>query len=621
MCGIAGILTFGFDAEGIDRERLLRMSDAIAHRGPDDEGLWTDRSPGAACGLAARRLAVTDPGPASAQPFRYMDRYIVVHNGEVYNHKELKRLLQQDGCPICTDSDTEVVASAYHRFGASCVEHFDGQFAFAVWDNERKSLFCARDRFGEKPFFHHFDESTHTLSFASELKALWAAGVPRRMRPASMLHFLTLGITSHPLFPELTFFEDVFQLPPAHTLTFHEGMEAPVVERYWDIDKETLRDISEKEAVSHFHELYDRSVRSRIPLDSPWGLMLSGGIDSSSIAAVCHRHSASERSAGSFSASFPGFGKDESPLIRSVALKTGFRPLLVVPDAEGLVEHIETVARHQEEPFGSAGVYAQWEVHRMAKREGVKVLLDGQGADEVLGGYTRYVHWHLQERLRQEKRKVIDEEARALRENGFLEEWGWKNRLASRWPGTAAAWLERKATRTHIRNADIEPGFRDEHSGAGFIHKPLVRRLNDILHFDACMGALQTLLRYADRNAMAHGIEARLPFLSHELVEFLFSLPSDFKIRGGWTKWILRRSFNDFVPAEVSERKGKTGFEPPQQDWMNHEKVRTEIIAARRKLVDAKMLHPSVLKRPLDPQPAYSEDNRDWRYWNASLFL
>jgi asparagine synthase (glutamine-hydrolysing) len=621
MCGIAGMLPLGDDAEWTGLERLRRMSDALAHRGPDDEGLWTDESPDSKCGLAARRLAVTDPGPASAQPFRYMDRYVVVHNGEVYNRRELKSILQKEGCPFRTDSDTEVVAAAYHRFGDSCVDRFDGMFAFAVWDERSKRLFCARDRFGEKPFFHHFDSSTRTLSFASEMKALWAAGIPRRMRPASMLHFLTLGITSHPLFPELTFFEDVFQLPAAHTLTFGEGMEAPVLKRYWDLDKETIRDISETEAIAQFRRLLEESVRRRIPSDSPWGLMLSGGMDSSSIAALCNRIAVSVSSGGSFSASFPGFGKDESSIIRSVAEKTGFRPQLAVPDADGLLEHIGTIARHQEEPFGSAGVYAQWEVHRMAKREGVKVLLDGQGADEVLGGYTRYVHWHLQERLRQVKREAVDEEARTLISNGFLEGWDWKNRLAARFPGMAAAWLERKAGKKHRRNADIDPGFRDSHSGAGFIHKPLVRRLNDILYFDACMGALQTLLRYADRNAMSHGIEVRLPFLSHELVEFIFSLPSEWKIRGGWTKWILRQSLNDAISAEVSERKGKTGFEPPQADWMRHERIQAEIGKARQRLVDAKMLHPSVLKRPLESQPAYSEDNRDWRYWNASLFL
>jgi asparagine synthase (glutamine-hydrolysing) len=621
MCGIAGMLTLGGGSAGIDRERLRRMSDSLAHRGPDDEGLWTGESPDLKCGLAARRLAVTDPGPASAQPFLYMDRYVVVHNGEIYNHRELKRLLEEEGCPFRTDADTEVVAAAYHRFGDSCVDRFDGMFAFALWDMEQKRLFCARDRFGEKPFYHHFDSSTRTLSFASEMKALWAAGLPRRMRPASMLHFLTLGITSHPLFPELTFFKDIFQIPPAHTLTFGEGMEAPVWERYWDLDKETVSDITEAEAVSRFRELLEESVRRRIPSGSPWGLMLSGGMDSTSIAALCQRLSASGSSMGNFSASFPGFKKDESLLIRSVAEKTGFRPRMAVPDADGLLEHIGTIARHQEEPFGSAGVYAQWVVHRMAKREGVKVLLDGQGADEVLGGYTRYVHWQLQERLRQVKREAVDEEARALISNGFLEGWDWKNRLAARFPGMAAAWLERKAGKKHRRNADIERGFLESHSGAGFIHKPHVRRLNDILYFDACMGPLQTLLRYADRNAMAHGIEVRLPFLSHGLVEFLFALPSDLKIRGGWTKWILRQSIKGLIPPEVSEQKGKTGFEPPQADWMGHEKIRAEIGKGRQHLVDAGMLHSSVLKRPLDPQPAYAEDNRDWRYWNASLFL
>ena len=619
MCGIAGILSLGNPSEGLDLERLRRMSAALAHRGPDDEGLWVEEGLQPRCGLAARRLAITDPGPASAQPFTYLDRYVVVHNGEIYNHADLRVLMELEGLPFRTGSDTEVVAAAYHHYGPVCVERFDGMFAFAVWDRERQTLFCARDRFGEKPFFHHHDHASGNLLFASEMKALWAAGAPKKVRPASMLHFLTLGITSHALLPELTFYEEVFQIPPAHTLTLSADHPTPVLERYWDLDKETLRDIGDEEALSLFRSLLQESVLKRIPQESPWGIMLSGGMDSSSIAALCGLGSNTDKRVDSFSASFPGFGKDETDIIRSVTGKTGFNPKTTPPDAEGMLENIRAVAFHQEEPFGSAGVYAQWEVHRLARLDGVKVVLDGQGADEVMGGYTRYVHWHLQESLR--KGVDVREEAQALIGNGFLEEWGWKNRLAARWPGMAAAWLQRKARRIHEGNRDIDPGFLDRHSGADFIHKPFVRSLNDILYFDACMGALQTLLRYADRNAMSHGIEARMPFLSHRLVEFLFSLPSQLKIRDGWTKWILRQSLADVLPEDVTARKGKTGFEPPQADWMRHEKAQSEVREARMKLVDAGMLKPSVLKRPLDPQSAYSGDNRDWRYWNASLFL
>jgi asparagine synthase (glutamine-hydrolysing) len=282
---------------------------------------------------------------------------------------------------------------------------------------------------------------------------------------------------------------------------------------------------------------------------------------------------------------------------------------------------MDELARHQEEPFTSSSVYAQYAVYGLAKEKNIKVLLDGQGADEILGGYTKYTHWYLQECLAKKQFGLVKQESAALQENGFLEHWGIRNYIAAFFPGITAGRLERKSAKILSSDPYIDQRFRDDNSGGGFIFKPEVEKLNDILYYDTCMGGLQTLLRYADRNAMAHGREVRMPFLQHELVSFIFSLPSNMKIKNGFTKWILRQSYRSSLPEIIHSRKGKTGFEPPQKSWMQEDAVQRQIRQARQKLVDAGMLNPSVLKKPINPQPAYASGNEDWRHWNASLFL
>ena len=453
------------------------------------------------------------------------------------------------------------------------------------------------------------------------MKAIWAAGVQRKIKPQFLLHFLSLGITQHPQFPELSFYEDIFQLPPAHKLIYTSLSHSLNITRYWDLDKETIIDISEAEAITEFTRLFENAIQKRLNSDVAIGTSLSGGLDSSCIVAACSRQGKTAFSHTSFSAIFPGFEKDESDFIRLIEERYSLDTHFVSPDPEGLVTNIHELAFHQEEPFTSSSVYAQYAVYALAKEKNIKVLLDGQGADEILAGYTKYTHWYLQECLAKKQFGLVKQEAAALQENGFLEHWGIRNYIAAYFPGITASRLERKSAKILSSDPYIDQRFRDDNSGGGFIFKPVVEKLNDILYYDTCMGGLQTLLRYADRNAMAHGREVRMPFLQHELVSFIFSLPSSLKIKNGFTKWILRQSYRSSIPEKIYSRKGKTGFEPPQKSWMQDDAVQQQIRQARQKLVDAGMLNPSVLKKPINPQPAYASGNEDWRHWNASLFL
>ena len=616
MCGIAGIIGNARHSGLCSRERLQAMTDSLRHRGPDGEGHFLEHSDNTTIALGSRRLAIVDPGSASDQPLHYLDRYVIVHNGEIYNASEIRQVLVIAGLSFRSVGDAEVIAAAFHQWGDECVHQFNGMFAFAIWDRETGSLFCARDRFGEKPFHFYYDETEGIFYFASEMKALWAAGIPREPLHQAFLHFLTLGITQHPDLPELTFYKNILRLPPAHTLIFQPGINSLSIYRYWDLDKQSQPAISVSEALDQFNALFISSVNMRLTADARIGIALSGGIDSACIAVR-----SKNRVADTVSAIFPGFKHDEAERISRMASLCGMDARTVQPSAELLLGSMNKLVKHQEEPVGSAGILAQYAVHRLAAEQGIRVLLDGQGADEIIGGYDRYTQWYLLEVTRSKGWKAACAEAKTFAEHSFLPSWDWRNRVAALSPGVTAAWLEKKARQTHSRLDEIDQQYREQYDGAGFIRKPLVESLNDILYSDTMLGPLQTLLRYADRNAMAHGVETRFPFLDHRLVELIFALPPDLKFRNGFTKWILRENYRSCIPEDILWRNGKTGFEPPQFEWMSDVRIQKEIKKAHEKLVDLKILDPRVRRRQVIPCHAYARDNRDWRYWVAAQFL
>ncbi|HEX8358088.1 MAG TPA: asparagine synthase (glutamine-hydrolyzing), partial [Segetibacter sp.] len=380
MCGIAGIL---LDSGNVSVPQLRKMTDAIAHRGPEGDGFWINAT--GETGFGHRRLSILDVSAAGAQPMHYQNRYTITYNGEIYNYRELKDQLVKKGYAFASQSDTEVLLAAYACYGKECLQHFDGMFAFAIWDEEEKSLFCARDRFGEKPFYYCYSPRKRQLLFASEMKALWAAGVPKTPDGEMLLRYISVGWVQNPVNKEQTFFEDILSLPPSHYLWYRFATnDTPTLEvrNYWDIDKETqtgkLDDLKEK-----FLSLFTTSVKRRLRSDVPLGSSLSGGLDSSSIVAIIAGLPAGTNRQKTFSAIFPGFNKDESKEIRLVAERFAIDNFTFTPTANGLIDDFEKLMYHQEEPFQSASIYAQFKVYELAKQRGVTVILDGQGADET----------------------------------------------------------------------------------------------------------------------------------------------------------------------------------------------------------------------------------------------
>lgn len=618
MCGIAGIIqsfTANNKNEAWSIQHVKSMMDALGHRGPDGEGLWSN--PKANALLGHRRLAIIDLTSTGAQPMHYLKRYTIVHNGEIYNYPELKETLQKAGYKFRSFSDTEVILAAYDLHKERCLQLFDGMFSFAIWDEKEQVLFAARDRFGEKPFYYH--EAGGQFIFASEMKALWAAGIEKKPEEKMLLNYLTLGYVQNASDNELTFYKDIYSLPPAHYLIYRPGMKASVLHKYWKLDKEAKIQISPATAIEKFKQLLLTSVTRRMRSDVPVGSSLSGGLDSSSIIAMTEQLNPSG-SNSTFSAVFPGFEKDESPFIQEVTNRYGLKNFTVNPAPSQLLDDFEKLCYHQEEPFSSSSIYAQYKVFELAAGRQVKVLLDGQGADETLAGYHKYIHWYLQELISHNKFSRAKKERLAFEKNGIHIPWGVKNYIAALMPGHAAILLEKKEYHKTISHPFIDHDFLKYARGKEWegIHKPIVTKLNDILNFNCMENGLEELLRFADRNSMAHGVEVRLPFLNHELVQFVFSLPSKYKIHDGWTKWILRKTMEPVLPEKIVWRKDKTGYEPPQKQWMQDPMMQDRMHEAKKKLVANKILNPKILDKKPEPRAAHDPDNFDWRYLSAA---
>jgi asparagine synthase (glutamine-hydrolysing) len=401
MCGIAGIVS----ANGFDPQHLVDATHLVKHRGPDGYGfayfclspdcrgqviLNEDRVPAerAIVGLGHRRLAILDLSPSGSQPMQTRDGMLtVVFSGEIYNYLEIREELKGLGCVFRTGTDTEVVLQAYRRWGHECLQRFNGMWSFAVWDSRRQRLFCARDRFGIKPFYYYGD--SERFLFASEIKQLLHfSDVPRRMNAARVWDYVEFGILSH---GEETLFQDIRELRGGHSLTLDmtSGNMSPVIDRYWDLELRSSSELSEEAARERFLETFKDAVRIRLRSDVPVGSCLSGGLDSSSIVAVA-RELANHDNFHTFSACFDDPRLDERPYIEEAVSATQVKPHFVFPGVTEFRESLERLLWHQDEPIAGSSVFAQEAVMERARGEGVPVLLDGQGGDETLCGYRKF---------------------------------------------------------------------------------------------------------------------------------------------------------------------------------------------------------------------------------------
>jgi asparagine synthase (glutamine-hydrolysing) len=587
MCGIAGIYNFG---GAVDPSDLRLMTRAIEHRGPDGEGIWRNAS--GRVGLGHRRLAIIDLSRLGAQPMHYGDRYTVTLNGEIYNYIELREELIEKGYRFVSQSDTEVLLAAYQEYGVEALDRLDGMFAFAIWDETEQKLFCARDRFGEKPFFY-FHAPGKIFAFASEIKSLFAFGAPRNVNNRMLFKYLAYDVVEDLRAKSETFYEKISKLEAGNYILI-DNRGNLTKRRYWAIPEiEIDRRISFEDACDRFRELFTQSVRRRLRSDVAVGTSLSGGLDSSSVlCAISKLLNGSGQVQKTFSARFHDAALDEGDYMRLAAQAANARAHFTWPDAGTFVENIDEIFRHQEEPFGGASIIAQWEVMKLARQEQVTVLLDGQGADETLGGYLHYFRPLFLE-LYSRDRASFRKETMAYEQ---VHGRSFRPDARFRWEATQPDLLRLmgKARRRFSRPGYLQhlhPDFAAEHKAEPPPFEPN-RDLNETLKLSTEGYGLEKLLRFADRNSMAFSREVRLPFLSHELVEFLFTLPSSYKIGGGWTKRILRHAMEPILPKRIAWRVDKLGFEPPQQQWLNEPAAKQLIADSKTSLISRRLINP-----------------------------
>lgn len=613
MCGIAGIISK--NSQLVSRERILSATNCLHHRGPEGEGIWINEDNTAALGHL--RLSIIDLSEAAAQPMHYLNRYCIVHNGELYNYVEIKEELSKKGYQFHSQSDTEVIVAAYDAWGSDCLHHFDGMFAFAIFDEKEKKLFAARDRFGEKPFFFFYDEEQ--LAFASEMKSLWSMGISKKVNHAMLYNFLTIGYTTNPSDPQETFYQNIYKLPAASFLVYSFADNELQVEKYWQVYPE-VKTISEQDAIEQFHHLFSQSIKRRLRSDVSIGTSLSGGLDSSAVVAFCDQQISDHYSHKCFTATFKNFEKDELKYAEMIAKKFALEHYVTEIDGSETVKLMHEVMYHQEEPIASASALAQYKVFQLAKQNGVTVLLDGQGADEILAGYHKYYKWYWFELYRNKNLKKSGEQKAAL-DRGVAERFGVRDKIAALFPEFAAGLLQTKKSKKAFHHPDLDRDFAFSNKQSLYYATPSQFNLNGVLYYNTFLNGLEELLRLADRNSMAHAVEVRLPFLDHALVEFLFSLPPGLKIHNGWTKWLLRKSTENILPKQIVWRKDKVGFEPPQKKWMEDKFVEDAIIEGKRKLLEHHILNPSALSKKIKPHNAYAANAWDWRYWSASYLV
>src|SRR5581483_3456113 len=558
MCGICGVVRLGRPPETETARAMLAL---LRHRGPDGDGEFSDP---AGVALAHARLAIIDLGDGGRQPFASADgRLQLLHNGEIFNYLELREELARLGRRFHTQTDTEVLLAAYEQWGDDCVHRFNGMWAFALWDGNRQRLLCSRDRFGIKPFAYRWDGSR--LVFASEPQAL--GGDPHTsIAPnlAAVRDFIEQSYSDH---LTGTFFAGIEQLPPGHSLVLDErGLQTA---RWWMLEPAP----PPTDPAGAFRELFVDAVRLRLRSDVPLGTALSGGLDSSSVAVVIDHllrtEAASARPVGdrqqTFTVWFPDPGHDEREYADAVARQIVSRPHLLTFDDRQAVSLLPMVVRAQGEPFASTSIVAQWFVMRAAAESGLKVMLAGQGGDEILAGYPTTTHTYRFADLA--RRGHLAELAREVRAARLSRAALAQALLTPALPERARWWLRARRDRSdrvvhrRLRAVGERPPSPDGALG-------LPDRLRRQYHVVLAQRGLPELLRYEDRNTMAHSLEGRVPFLDHRLVELTYGLPAAELYASGSTKRVLRRALGDLLPPAVRDRRDKLGFVTPESGFL-----------------------------------------------------
>lgn len=620
MCGIIG----GFTKHdpGALAERARTSIRAIAHRGPDDRQLLVEACGDAHVLLGHTRLAIIDLTPGGTQPMTSADgRFTIVFNGEVYNYVELRKTLSARGVRFSSESDTEVLLEAWARWGRGCLPQLIGMFAFAVLDRQERTVTLVRDAFGVKPLYYATTEGA--TCFASELPALvQLANLPRKMNDQVAVNYLVTGELD--IGPE-TFFEGAHALLPAHMMTFKLDSGRSSVERWWNPSIAEVGGRTRAQAADELRSLFLESVRVHMRSDVPVGIALSGGIDSSAIACGV-RHVLPDAELHTFSYVAEDGAISEEPWIDVVNQSIGATVHKIGIGPDDLQADLDRLIQAQGEPFGGTMLYAQFRVFRAARDAGVKVVLEGQGGDEMLGGYMGYPGFVVRSRLERFDVQGAVHFARgwtkAHRDRGvsryrsLLSELPFPGRMRR----ARRRWIDR-LERLEWMLPDVSSGPPEHAYGRPFEGSPVGRRLMETLLLSMTRYSLPHLLRYGDRNAMAFSIENRVPFVTTQLAEFVLSLPEEFLVDGGGrTKSLFRMAMRGIVPDAVLERSDKVGFATPMRRWMRQpmlQRMATLVDLRQRTMVRTRAACDFISEELFEA----AERDLDWTAWRVFNLL
>ena len=600
MCGITGIVAPA--GMNIPLDVLQRMTDAIAHRGPDGEGFLVGgrfvhktieaAGPPGRVGLGHRRLAILDLSDRGLQPLTVDGgKTWIVFNGEIYNHREIRTELEGRGCRFETRTDTEVLLQAYLAWGEECLPRLQGMFGFAIWDGPRGRLFCARDRLGIKPFY--YSAGGGWLRFGSEIKALLAApDQDRILDDDAALGFL---IHSNCDYGDRTLFRSVKALPAAHALLYDVATGRLQVRRYWQLEPAHANGTSDQHKISALRDLLLDATERHLISDVHAGSCLSGGIDSSTVVGLVSKVWREQPDAATavgdrfdtFTSCWTDPAFDEREYALAVAKAAGATPHLVFPTAQAFWDTFPRMAWHQDMPFGTFSFYAQWAVMQAAREAGVKVLLDGQGGDEVFGGYAKFRYAYFASLLKSGRLPTLAGELGAAIRQG--DRYVLDIRQGYRYlPPSLRRLLGVDSLLQRVLRSDWKAAVGGESTpatrwwrnamGGGKGPSRSGTLMQQIQVDDIVTDTLPMLLRMEDRSSMAFSLEARVPLLDHRIVEMGISLPDHLKVRRGWSKYAIREAVRPELPALIQNRTSKLGFAAPDRTWLTTE-LRPQVTA------------------------------------------
>jgi len=590
MCGISGIIS-EYSSDKVE-EQLIKMTDIIRHRGPDGFGFYHKDT----IYLGHRRLSILDVSSAGTQPMSYRDRYTITYNGEVYNYIEIKDTLAEFGYIFNSHCDTEVILAAYDHWGVECVNYFNGMWAFAIHDTYKNIIFCSRDRFGVKPFYYTTN-TEHNFIFGSEIKQLLTFFERPVVNIPILLAYLVQNITNH---TNQTFFENIFELRGGHNLIYNIATHDFSITSFYEIHTDkALLELSEVDAIKLFREQFERSVKWRLRSDVKVGTCLSGGLDSSSIAGFANalHQQVTNDPFCSITAKSSLKQDDESSYAILVGEHLGLKQYFVEPTKDDFINNIKELVYTQEEPFVGPTVFMQYFVMKTARENGITVLLDGQGADESLLGYSRYFSLVF---------KNIADLFKLKKNNDISILDIFKNKL----------YFTQTRLRKFIQLRRVS-GLKKYYQKSidWSIISLIADSYSDIQNLqklELTKTQVPQLLRFEDKNSMRHSIETRLPFLDWQLVELNLSLHLNLKLKNGWSKYILRKASEHLIPPEIAWRTNKKNFNAPVSEWLNQKPFFFEVITQS-----------GILKELFEVIPSEKNIKDDiflWRLFNIAVW-